>query len=137
QERTLALITSTEDLPAIRSHIENQGFTIIKSKTIQLSSEQAQAFYEDHLTQSYYDKMVRWLGSGSNICALVLEKKNAIQDWKSLMGPAAYKKARKNSPNSIRALFGKDTLQNATHGSDSEASFKKEIDFIFSDSVLD
>lgn len=36
----------------------------------------------------------------SNICALVLEKKNAIQDWKSLMGPAAYKKARKNSPNS-------------------------------------
>lgn len=64
QERTLALITSTEDLAAIRSYIENQGFTIIKSKTIQLSSEQAQKFYEDHRTQTYYDKMVRWLSSG-------------------------------------------------------------------------
>lgn len=99
--------------------MEKEGFTIIKTKTIQLSSEQAQEFYADHISQNYYDKMTRWLSSGyvrlcencnlgftyacffrSDICALVLEKNNAVSDWRSLMGPTAYKKARKSNPNS-------------------------------------
>lgn len=64
QERTLALITYTEDLNAIINHIEKDGFTVINTKTIQLSLDQAQEFYMDHLAQNYYDKMVRWLSSG-------------------------------------------------------------------------
>ncbi|KAI8095506.1 nucleoside diphosphate kinase, partial [Thamnidium elegans] len=131
QERTLALLSCTDNINDIIDYIKKEGFTVIQTKIIQYSLEQAQAFYIDHVTQNYYDKMVRWLSSGSNVCALVLEKENAVSDWRLLMGPTTYKKARKSYPNSIRALFIKDASQNATHGSDSDVSSKKEIDFIF------
>ncbi|KAI9260110.1 hypothetical protein EDC94DRAFT_149217 [Helicostylum pulchrum] len=136
QERTLALLSCTDNLDEIIDYIKKEGFTVIQTKIIQYSKEQAEEFYTDHATHNYYDKMVRWLSNGSNVCALVLEKENAVTDWRLLMGPTTYKKARKSYPNSIRALFGKDASQNATHGSDSDVSSKKEIDFIFGHSSL-
>lgn len=64
QERTLALLSCTDNLDDIIEHIKKEGFTVIQTKVIQYSEEQAQAFYADHVTQNYYDKMVRWLSSG-------------------------------------------------------------------------
>ncbi|GAN07064.1 nucleoside diphosphate kinase homolog 5-like [Mucor ambiguus] len=130
QERTLAILTDTSDLDDIIQHITSNGFTIVATKKLELTSEEAEELYQDHVKQNYYEKGVRWLSS-SKLCALVLEKENAIRDWRQLMGPTTYKKARKTSPNSIRALFGKDASQNATHGSDSEVSASKEIEYLF------
>ncbi|KAL7318543.1 hypothetical protein PS15m_001776 [Mucor circinelloides] len=130
QERTLAILTATSDLDDIIQHIKSNGFAVIATKMLELTAEEAEEFYQDHVKQNYYEKGVRWLSS-SKLCALVLEKENAIKDWRQLMGPTTYKKARKTSPNSIRALFGKDASQNATHGSDSDVSAGKEIEYLF------
>ncbi|CAO3642166.1 unnamed protein product [Mucor hiemalis] len=119
--RTLGLLPSNDSLEDVINLIKKEGFTIANTKTIQFTLEQAKEFYADSRSKkcydnNYYDKMENWLSSGSNICALLLEKENAVKDWRLLMGPANYKKARKNNPNSLRALFYKDASQNATHG---------------------
>lgn len=141
KERTLGLLPCTDSLKDIINLIKTEGFTIVDTKTTQFTLKQAQEFYADSRARkcydnNYFDKMENWLGSGSDICALVLEKENAVKDWRHLMGPANYKKARKSNPNSIRALFYKDASQNATHGSDSENSAKTEIEFVFGDSPI-
>jgi hypothetical protein len=64
EERTLALISYNDHLYDIINHIKKEGFTVIDTKTIQFSLEQAKEFYSDHQTQNYYDKMVKWLSSG-------------------------------------------------------------------------
>ncbi|KAK4516105.1 uncharacterized protein ATC70_011067 [Mucor velutinosus] len=130
QERTLAILTDTSDVDDIIQHIKSNGFIIVAMKKLELAAKEAEEFYQDHAKQNYYEKGVRWLSS-SKLYALVLEKENAIKDWRQLMGPTTYKKARKTSPNSIRALFGKDASQNATHGSDSDVSASKEIEYLF------
>ncbi|KAI9484050.1 MAG: hypothetical protein EXX96DRAFT_163221 [Benjaminiella poitrasii] len=70
--------------------------------------------------------------SSAPIYAMVLEKEDAVQSWRNLMGPTNSNKARETDPNSIRALFGKDGSHNAAHGSDSLESAEREIDIIFS-----
>ncbi|KAG2200392.1 hypothetical protein INT46_009572, partial [Mucor plumbeus] len=135
QERTLAILSDSTNLDEIIQHIKSNGFEIIAIKKFEFTIEEAEKFYEDHAKQNYYEKCVRWLSS-SKLCALILEKKDAIKDWKQLMGPTTYKKARKTSPNSVRALFGKDASQNATHGSDSDLSASKEIKFLFDDMAI-
>ncbi|KAL0582052.1 hypothetical protein ABG067_008358, partial [Albugo candida] len=64
RERTLALISYQDNLEDILNHIEKEGFTIAKTKTLQFDLEQAKEFYASHATQNYYDKMVKWLSSG-------------------------------------------------------------------------
>ncbi|KAI8637588.1 nucleoside diphosphate kinase, partial [Parasitella parasitica] len=135
QERTLAILTDAPNLNEIIECIKGNGFQVIASKHFELTLAEAEKFYQDHVKQNYYEKGIRWLSS-SNLCALVLEKENAIKDWRHLMGPTTYKKARKTSPNSIRALFGKDAPQNATHGSDSDESASKEIAYMFGDMTI-
>ncbi|KAI9485748.1 MAG: hypothetical protein EXX96DRAFT_546323 [Benjaminiella poitrasii] len=132
QERTLAIVTHSEHLDQLMDHIKNNGFLIVDAKTCTFINDQAKQFFMDYQKQTYYDKLVGWLSSFT-VCAMILEKKNAIQEWKDLMGPTNYKKAKIVKPNSIRALFGKDTSRNATHGSDSETCAKKEIEYIFGD----
>ena len=69
--------------------------------------------------------------TSGEIYALKLEKCDAIKAWRALMGPTNSETARKDAPNSIRALFGTDVQQNATHGSDSEKSAERELKFFF------
>ena len=68
------------------------------------------------------------------IFALKLRKSNAILDWRSVMGPTRREQALSESPNCLRALFGTDTTQNGYHGSDSEASAKRELEFLLPNS---
>ena len=65
------------------------------------------------------------------IYALKLEKCGAIKGWRELMGPTNAEAARKDSPTSIRACFGTDVQENATHGSDSVKSAERELKFFF------
>jgi nucleoside-diphosphate kinase len=75
--------------------------------------------------------------SGGPIVALCLAKTDAIKDWRSLMGPTNTQTARESSPHSLRARFGTDGTQNATHGSDSPASAARELKFFFPNAILD
>ena len=69
--------------------------------------------------------------TSGDIYALKLEKCGAIKAWRELMGPTNSETARKEAATSIRALFGTDVQQNATHGSDSEKSAQRELKFFF------
>ena len=110
--------------------IRSQGFTIIQSKKMQLSKERAGLFYKEHKGKSFYGRLTNYMSSGP-IVAMILSKPGAILAWRTLMGPTNTLVARNEKPNSIRARFGVDGTRNATHGSDSLASAKREIAFYF------
>jgi nucleoside-diphosphate kinase len=68
----------------------------------------------------------------SDVCVgMELIKDNAIQAWRSFIGPTNTEKARQEAPKSIRAIFGTDGTKNAVHGSDSVESARREIEFFF------
>mmetsp|Transcript_16047 Transcript_16047/g.66106 ORF Transcript_16047/g.66106 Transcript_16047/m.66106 type:complete len:227 (+) Transcript_16047:472-1152(+) len=62
---------------------------------------------------------------------MVLEKENAVADWRSLLGPTNSKQAEEEAPDSIRARYGTDVQKNAAHGSDSSVAAEREIKFFF------
>ncbi|DBB13616.1 hypothetical protein WJX82_009787 [Trebouxia sp. C0006] len=110
--------------------IEVHGFTIIAKQKLQLTQQRAQEFYGEHKGKSFFETLVNFMTSGP-VYALVLAKQNAIKEWRSLMGPTNSNTARAEKPKSLRALYGTDGTQNATHGSDSPASAAREIRFFF------
>ncbi|KAI7884925.1 nucleoside diphosphate kinase, partial [Lichtheimia hyalospora FSU 10163] len=133
-QRTLAIIKpdamQANKKDAILDKIDESNFIIVKERELHLTKEQAGLFYREHEGKPFYDELTTWMSSGP-IHALVLEKTNAIRDWRELMGPTDPNKAREIEPNSLRALFGTDGMNNATHGSDCQTSAEREIDIIF------
>jgi nucleoside-diphosphate kinase len=71
------------------------------------------------------------------VIALALERENAIKGWRDLQGPTNSIKAVEEAPNSLRARFGTDGTQNATHGSDSLSNAARELEFWFPDGYVD
>ena len=129
---TFALIkpdafSNTQD---ILKDIEEQGFKIKRKKHIKLSKNQAKQFYIEHSGRGFYDELVEFMTSGP-ITALALEREDAVQHWRSILGSTDSNEAREIQPGSIRAKYGKDKQQNACHGSDSEESAIREINFFF------
>ncbi|KAJ3197542.1 hypothetical protein HK101_002845 [Irineochytrium annulatum] len=136
-ERTLALIKPDaypDKKEAILEKIRNDGFTIVHEAEVQFSLETAQKFYQEHEGKAFYETLTTWMSSAP-IYAMVLEKVDAIIGWRKLAGPTNSEKAREESPESIRALYGTDGSQNAVHGSDSPASAEREIKVVFEDAV--
>ncbi|KAJ3101241.1 Thioredoxin domain-containing protein 3 [Phlyctochytrium bullatum] len=137
KERTLALI-KPDAYPAkkeeIVSRILADGFRIVVHEEVRMSLEKAQEFYAEHVGKPFYETLTTWMSSAP-IYALVLEKEDGIKAWRKLAGPTNSEKAREESPESIRALFGTDGSQNAVHGSDSPTSAAREIHVIFGERV--
>ncbi|KAI9322234.1 nucleoside diphosphate kinase, partial [Dichotomocladium elegans] len=133
-QRTLALIkpdaVEANAKNAIMQRIAEAGFLVVQDAELHLTKDQACLFYQEHEGKPFYAELTNWMSSAP-IHALVLEKTNAIRDWRSLMGPTDPSKARELEPNSIRAQFGTNGMSNATHGSDCQASADREIDIIF------
>mmetsp|Transcript_187 Transcript_187/g.209 ORF Transcript_187/g.209 Transcript_187/m.209 type:complete len:99 (+) Transcript_187:484-780(+) len=65
------------------------------------------------------------------VVGMELVKDNAVSEWRAVIGPTNSHKAREEAPQSIRAYFGTDGQKNAVHGSDSQASMKREIEYWF------
>jgi nucleoside-diphosphate kinase len=108
--------------------IEEAGFRILAMKKSQLSKELAGKFYEIHKERSFYGELVAYMSSGP-IVPMILEKDNAVEDFRKLIGATDPKKA---APGTIRALFAKSIDANAIHGSDSDENAVIEGNFFFS-----
>lgn len=113
---------------AITKMIEESGFKIIAMKKTRLSSELAGKFYEIHKARPFYGELVNYMSSGP-IVPMILEKDNAVEDFRKLIGATDPKKA---APGTVRALFAKSIDANAIHGSDSDENATIEGNFFFS-----
>jgi nucleoside-diphosphate kinase len=113
---------------AILDIIHKAGFTIIAMKITQLTSKQAGKFYEIHKERAFYLDLVTYMSSGP-IVAAILEKENAVEDFRKLIGATDPAKAE---PGTIRKLYAKNVQENAVHGSDSDENAIIEGAFFFS-----
>lgn len=113
---------------AITKLIEEAGFRIIAMKKTQLSKELAGKFYAIHKERPFYGELCTYMSSGP-IIPMILEKDNAVEDFRKLIGATDPKKA---APGTIRALFAKSIDANAIHGSDSDENAEIEGNFFFS-----
>jgi nucleoside-diphosphate kinase len=120
--------TGAGNTGAIIKMIEEAGFRILAMKKSQLSKELAGKFYEIHKERSFYGELVAYMSSGP-IVPMILEKDNAVEDFRKLIGATDPKKA---APGTIRALFAKSIDANAIHGSDSDENAVIEGNFFFS-----
>ena len=112
---------------AILNQITEAGFKIIALKMTQLSTQGAGRFYEVHKERPFYGELVAFMTSGP-IVAAILEKENAVEDFRKLIGATDPSKAEAGT---IRARFAKSIGENAVHGSDSDENAKIEGDFHF------
>ncbi|MDN3581773.1 nucleoside-diphosphate kinase [Mucilaginibacter flavus] len=113
---------------AIVDKITKSGFKIIALKYTSLSAEKAGQFYEVHKERPFYGALVEFMSSGP-IVAAILEKDNAIEDFRKLIGATDPAKAEEGT---IRNLFAKSIDANAVHGSDSDENAQIEGNFFFS-----
>jgi len=134
QQTTLAMIkpdaVSAGNAPAIMDRIAKEGFTVMESAKLQLTKERAEAFYAEHKGKGFFEELVGFMVSGP-IYALKLRASNGIMKWRGLMGPTNFETAKQEAPNSIRALYASSMTKNASHGSDSEESARRELEFHF------
>jgi len=112
---------------AILAQINKAGFKIIALKYTKLSAEKAGEFYDIHRERGFFGELVEFMSSGP-IVAAVLEKENAVEDFRTLIGATDPSKA---APGTIRALFAKNIGENAVHGSDSDENALIEASFHF------
>jgi len=112
---------------AIINDITNAGFKIIALKYTQLTEETAGKFYEIHKERPFYGDLVSFMSSGP-IVAAILEKDNAIEDFRKLIGATNPAEAAEGT---IRQKYAKSIDANAVHGSDSDENAAIEGDFFF------
>ena len=116
------------DSGAILAKIEEAGFRIVAMKKLHLSAERAGKFYEVHNERPFYGELVEYMSSGP-IVAVVLEKSNAVADFRTLIGATDPSEA---ADGTIRKLFAESKAKNAVHGSDSDENAAIEGNFFFS-----
>ena len=113
---------------AITKIIEEAGFRIVAMKKTMLTPERAGEFYAVHKERPFYKDLCKYMSSGA-IVPMILEKDNAVEDFRKLIGATDPSKA---APGTIRNLFAKSIEANAIHGSDSDENAAIEGNFFFS-----
>ena len=112
---------------AILNKIEKAGFKIVALEKVFLSAERAGIFYEVHKQRPFYGELVSYMSSGP-IIAAILEKDNAVLDFRKLIGATDPSEALEGT---IRAEFAESKAKNAVHGSDSDENALIESNFHF------
>ena len=113
----------------ILAKINEAGFRIVAMKYTRLTTERAGEFYAIHKERPFYNDLVKYMSSGP-IVAAILEKNNAVEEFRKLIGATDPAKAEKGT---IRNLFAKSIDANAMHGSDSDENAAIEGRFFFSE----
>uniref|UniRef100_A0A8D8KIX4 Nucleoside diphosphate kinase n=1 Tax=Culex pipiens TaxID=7175 RepID=A0A8D8KIX4_CULPI len=112
--------------------IAASGIRIVSRRKLSLTEQQAKQFYRDHEGKFFYGRLISLMTSGP-LEVLVLSGENVISRWRALMGPTKVFKAVYTNPDCVRSLYGLSDTRNASHGSDSLASFLTEAAIFFPD----
>lgn len=119
---------AANNIGGILDMIEDGGFRIVAMKKVLLSKERARVFYAVHKERPFYGELVDYM-SGGPIIAAILEKDNAVADFRALIGATDPSQAAEGT---IRREYATSLAENAIHGSDSDENAKIEADFHFS-----
>merc|ERR1712025_145057 len=114
----------------IMDRIVYEGFVIRDQLQLKLNKKRAVELYAEHKERDFFVELINFMTSGE-VVVLLLEREDAVQKWRDVMGPIDIAMAKKESPQSVRALFGTNAIRNAVHGSASAESALKEFDFLF------
>lgn len=132
-QNTLSIIkpdaTARNLTGSINARFESAGLRIVAQKRILLTRKQAEKFYEEHKEKAFYDSLCDYMSSAP-VVVQVLQGENAITKNREIMGATNPANAEIGT---IRRDFGESVEHNAVHGSDSEASARREISFFFSE----
>ena len=135
-ERTLAILKPDcvrKNLQGeVIARIQKAGFKILGMRQLRLTKETAGAFYAVHKGRPFYDGLVEFMSSGPCM-AIALQKENAVNDFRTLIGATDPKDAVEGT---IRKLFADNKGENIVHGSDSPENGKIEVSFFFSEREL-
>ena len=135
-ERTLAILKPDcvrKNLQGeVIARIQKAGFRILGMKQIRLTQATAGAFYAVHKGRPFYDGLVEFMSSGPCV-PIALEKENAVNDFRKLIGATDPKDAE---PGTIRKLYADNKGENIVHGSDSAENGRIEVAFYFSEKEL-
>lgn len=112
----------------ILKQITGSGFRIVALKMTQMTETDAKSFYEVHKERPFYGELVEYMTSGP-IVAAVLEKENAVDDFRTLIGATNPEEAAEGT---IRKKYATSISENAIHGSDSDENATIESNFHFS-----
>lgn len=114
----------------IVDRIYEEGFEIAKLKMFRFSRETAEEFYAEHKGKPFFERLITFITSDYCV-GLELVGENPVTAWRDLIGPTSLEKAQSEAPYSIRAQFAEDGTKNAVHGSDSDESAARELEFVF------
>ena len=130
-ERTLTIIkpdaVRKNAIGSIIEQFERNNFRILAMKLLEISKHQAEQFYAVHAHRPFYNSLTNFMSSGP-IVVLALEKENAIQDLRKLMGSTNPADAAEGT---IRKKWATSIEQNAIHGSDAEETARFELSYFF------
>ncbi|HTS57389.1 MAG TPA: nucleoside-diphosphate kinase [Terriglobales bacterium] len=130
-ERTLTIIkpdaVRKNAIGSIIEQFEKNNFRILAMKLLEISKHQAEQFYAVHAHRPFYNSLTNFMSSGP-IVVLALEKENAIQDLRQLMGSTNPADAAEGT---IRKKWASSIEQNAIHGSDAEETARFELSYFF------
>lgn len=113
---------------AVIDKIERAGFRIVAMKKTKLTTETAGAFYAVHRERPFYGELVEFMSSGPCV-PMILEKENAVEDFRTLIGATDPAEAAEGT---IRKLYADSKGENIVHGSDSDENAQIESSFFFS-----
>jgi nucleoside-diphosphate kinase len=120
-------IVADKQIGKVIDKIEQSGFEIIAMKKMLFSKELAEKFYAEHQGKPFFEGLTSTISSG-DLVALVLEKPNAISEWRELIGSTNPAEAAEGT---IRKLYAKSIDLNAVHGADSPESAARETALVF------
>lgn len=131
-ERTLTILkpdcVRKQLTGAVIDKIERAGFRIVAMKKTKLTKETAGAFYAVHRERPFYGELVEFMSSGPCV-PMILEKENAVEDFRTLIGATDPAEAAEGT---IRKLYADSKGENIVHGSDSDENAQIESSFFFS-----
>ena len=116
------------NIGAILEKINSAGFRIVAMKLTQMTKRDAKTFYDIHRERPFYNDLVQYMTRGP-VVAAILEKDNAVEDFRALIGATNPAEA---ADGTIRKLFATSISENAVHGSDSNENAAIESAFHFS-----
>ena len=112
----------------ILAHLEGAGFSIRAMRMTRLSREAAAEFYAEHRGKGFFEPLIEFMTSGPVIVA-ALSREDAVAELRRVIGATDPAEAELST---VRAIFAESKTRNAIHGSDSDNSARRELDFFFS-----